>query len=79
LSAAAGALDISSTTDEGDVTIVWAETGGPEISEAPVMGGFGSKLLARSFSDQLGGEISYDWQPTGLVAALRLRKDRLAA
>jgi two-component sensor histidine kinase len=79
LSSEAGALDISSSSDQWDVCIVWAETGGPELAEPPVMSGFGSKLLARSFADQLGGEISYDWQPTGLVATLRLRKDRLAA
>jgi two-component sensor histidine kinase len=78
LSSEAGTLDISSSSDQWDVCIVWAETGGPELGGAPVMSGFGSKLLARSFADQLGGEISYDWQPAGLVATLRLRKERLA-
>lgn len=79
LSSAAGTLDISSSSDEQSLTLVWAETGGPEIHQPPALSGFGSKLLARSFSDQLGGEISYDWQCAGLVATLRLRKDRLAA
>lgn len=79
LSAEAGTLDISSTTEDGDVLVVWAETGGPSIKEAPAMRGFGSRLLARSLSEQLQGAISYDWQPAGLVATLRMRKDRLAA
>ena len=42
------------------------------------MQGFGSKLIARSISSQLGGGLEYDWQATGLVATLRMRKDRLA-
>jgi len=78
LSSEAGTLDISSSSGEADVSIVWAETGGPQVCAAPVMGGFGSKLIARSISDQFGGEISYDWQPAGLVATLRLRKEKLA-
>lgn len=79
LSSEAGALDVSSHADDRDVFLVWAETGGPEVAEAPDMGGFGSKLLARALADQLGGDIAYDWQPAGLVVTLRLRKERLAA
>jgi two-component sensor histidine kinase len=78
LSAEAGMLDISSNVDESDVIVVWAETGGPTVEEVPKMQGFGSKLISRSISDQLGGAISYDWQPNGLVVTLRMRKDRLA-
>ena len=78
LSAEAGMLDVSNRTDDDNVYLIWAETGGPEIDEAPQSGGFGSKLLARTLADQLQGEIAYDWQPEGLVATLRLDKDRLA-
>jgi two-component sensor histidine kinase len=78
LSSEAGALDISSHADETHICLIWAETGGPEVTEDPEMRGFGSKLIARSVSTQLRGELAYDWQPTGLVAALRMRKDRLA-
>jgi two-component sensor histidine kinase len=78
LSCEAGALDVSSTADDTDVFVVWSETGGPAIEAAPTMGGFGSKLLSRTLSDQLDGTIAYDWQAAGLVATLRLRKDRLA-
>lgn len=79
LSAECGILDISSTTDDRDVFIVWAETGGPAVSGAPAMHGFGSKLISRSIAHDLEGALSYDWQQSGLVATLRLRKDRLAA
>ncbi len=78
LSVVAGILDVSSTTDEGEVTVVWAETGGPPIEEPPEMRGFGSKLVARSLSEELGGAITYDWRLSGLVATLRMRKDKLA-
>jgi len=39
--------------------------------------GFGSQLIARSVSGQLGGELTYDWQESGLIVTIRLRKDRL--
>lgn len=78
LSTEVGTLDVSNTTDDENVFIIWAETGGPEIGEAPQMGGFGSKLLSRSLADQLHGNISYDWQPAGLVATIRVSNQRLA-
>jgi two-component sensor histidine kinase len=78
LSAEAGFLDISSQPDERDVVVIWAETGGPCIEQAPEMQGFGSKLIARSLSQQLHGTIEYDWQKNGLVVTLRMRRHRLA-
>jgi two-component sensor histidine kinase len=78
LSTDAGALDISSSTEDADLLLTWAETGGPPIHEVPVLDGFGSKMIARSLAQQFGGALSYDWRPTGLVATLRMRKDRLA-
>jgi hypothetical protein len=35
-------------------------------------------MIARSLSQQLHGTIEYDWQKTGLVVTLRMRRDRLA-
>lgn len=78
LSTEAGMLDLSNRTDGDDLLLIWAETGGPAIGAAPEMGGFGSKLLARTLSDRLHGSISYDWQADGLVATLRLNRQRLA-
>lgn len=79
LSVEEGTLDVSSSEDERDICLVWAEDGGPRLAESPDMRGFGSKLVARSVSDQLKGEMTYDWQESGLVATLRMRKDRLVA
>jgi len=78
LSSEAGALDIVGSTDENLVTLTWAETGGPAITHAPDMQGFGSKMMVRSIAAQFAGSIEYDWQPAGLVATLVMRQDRLA-
>ena len=79
LSIDSGTLDVSSTSDDRDLFIVWAESGGPSVPTAPRMTGFGSKMIARSLSHQFDGALSYDWQASGLVVTLRLRKDRLVA
>lgn len=79
LSSELGMLDVSSTTDDHDVFVVWAETGGPAISGPPDMHGFGSKLISRSVAHDLEGALSYDWKESGLVVTLRMRKDRLGA
>lgn len=79
LSSDTGTLDISSRSDEDHVCVIWAETGGPEIAQAPDMSGYGSRLISRSVAGRFRGSLDYDWQTTGLVATLRMRKDRLAA
>lgn len=79
LSSGSGSLDISCRTEGEDLFIVWSETGGPEIAEAPKTQGFGSKLIERSLSSRFRGTLDYDWRQTGLVATLRVRKDRLSA
>lgn len=79
LSSRTGSLNISSQSDDDDLVVIWAETGGPEVKADPEMGGFGSKLIARSVASQFQGALEYDWQPTGLVATLRMRKDRMSA
>jgi two-component sensor histidine kinase len=78
LSTAEGSLDVSSRTEGEDLVLVWAETGGPIIKNPPALSGFGSQMISRSVARQLGGELSYDWQETGLVVAVRLRPEKLA-
>ena len=79
LSCPLGFLDATSKIDGDYICLIWAETGGPAITEEPVLTGFGSRLIARSVSGQLGGELSYDWQESGLVVTVRMRQDRLPA
>jgi two-component sensor histidine kinase len=79
LSSDAGKLDISSSADERDVSVVWAETGGPAIEKVPDMQGFGSRMISRSLSGQLGGALSYDWRPSGVVVTLRMHRQMLVS
>ena len=79
LSCAAGFLDVSSKIDGEHICLIWAETGGPTMTERPVLKGFGSKLVARSVTGQLGGSVEYDWQQSGLVVTVRIRQAQLAA
>jgi PAS domain S-box-containing protein len=76
------------STDEGEVRLVttmrddelilqWQETGGPEVREAPVNTGFGTKLTELSIVQQLGGSIERDWNIKGLRVDVRVRLDRL--
>ena len=78
LSSAEGSLDISSRADADLIQILWAETGGPAIAEQPALTGFGSKLIARTVASQLGGQLTYDWQESGLVVTIEMSPDHLA-
>ncbi|HEX8534335.1 MAG TPA: HWE histidine kinase domain-containing protein [Allosphingosinicella sp.] len=77
LSASAGTLDVSGRTEHEEVHIVWAETGGPEIAHEPEMIGFGGRMIERSVASQLAGSLRYDWQTSGLVATIIMRRDRM--
>lgn len=79
LSAECGFLDVSSSMEGNCILVTWTETGGPPTTEAQTLKGFGSQLVARSVSGQLGGQLDYDWQESGLVVTIRMRKDRLEA
>jgi len=78
LSSDEGSLDIIGTIDGETMTLIWAETGGPPLAEAPTMTGFGSKMMFKNLADRLGGTIEYDWQPGGLVATLPMKLSSLA-
>jgi two-component sensor histidine kinase len=73
----AGMLDVTGRTEGDQVHIIWAETGGPEVGHVPAMQGFGSRMIQRSVASRLAGSLSYDWQPTGLVATLTMRAESM--
>jgi two-component sensor histidine kinase len=78
LSSDTGFLDVSSKIEGDEILITWAETGGPAITGAKALNGFGSKLIARNVSGRLRGELTYDWQESGLVVTIRMPQDGLA-
>ncbi|MEO7248576.1 MAG: sensor histidine kinase, partial [Novosphingobium sp.] len=56
--------------------LVWTERGGPRVTP-PVTKGFGYRLIELSVTNQLGGEIDFDWQPGGLTVKLNLPRQSL--
>ncbi len=55
----------------GQLKLQWTETKGPPVV-APKHRGFGMKIVTASIAQQGGGEVSFDWQPNGLVCNLSL-------
>ncbi|RVT40336.1 histidine kinase [Sphingobium algorifonticola] len=78
LSVPQGTLDVSSTTDGDKIVVTWAEHGGPDVTKPMGDGGFGSKLVQRSMTSQLGGAIGHDWAENGLVVTLEIDRARIA-
>jgi two-component sensor histidine kinase len=78
LSTDTGTLDVSGSLDDPDVTLVWTERGGPVVRAPENPEGYGSKLLIRSVTSQLGGSITYDWSDEGVTVILKVKAERLA-
>jgi two-component sensor histidine kinase len=78
LSVAAGMLDISGTSSDTKVSIAWTERGGPSIV-SPGGKGYGSELLKRSLTGQLGGSIETDWSEGGVIINLTMDPERLSS
>jgi two-component sensor histidine kinase len=78
LSSPNGTLDVSCALPDSEIAIVWTERGGPPVSTPEGVGGFGSNLVTRSMSAQLGGSIDRQWLPEGVIATIRINKERLA-
>ena len=77
LSNSVGTLNIFCTADDGSVVIVWKEKGGPPVHKARGEPGFGSKLVNRSITSQLGGTIEFEWPEEGMIVTLRMSKARM--
>jgi two-component sensor histidine kinase len=77
LSADTGTLDVSTTSSGDTISLVWMERGGPLVSEPRSPEGFGSKLLQRSISGQLGGSIDHDWSEGGLIVTVNMARPKL--
>ncbi len=74
-----GTIDLTCTADGDEIVMQWIEAGGPAIAVDKDQLGFGSKLVSRSMTDQLGGTITFDWPTEGAIVTLRMSKARLGA
>jgi two-component sensor histidine kinase len=79
LSVKDGLLDVSGSDSDNEIVVAWTERGGPRVSAPMDATGFGSEMVTRSMSRQLAGGITFDWSAEGLIATLRMSKQRLAA
>ena len=78
LSVPHGVLDVSCDPSGEDVIIVWTEQGGPPVVAPTGSGGYGTKLVLRAMTDQLGGSMERNWSPDGVIVTLRFNKQKLA-
>lgn len=78
LSVETGTLDVSCTTHDEAVRIVWTESGGPNVEAPTVAPGYGTMLVERSVTGHLRGAIDYHWAKDGLVVTLKVDPNRLA-
>lgn len=77
LSANAGQIKIHCAARSGTVVITWTERGGPPVTSPIGDKGFGDLLVRATVAGQLGGNISRDWEPEGLIIRLTVPRDRL--
>lgn len=77
LSTAAGQVEVHCAQRGETVLITWSERGGPPVVAPTDNYGFGDVLIGSTVTKQLGGGISRDWRPEGLVIRLSIPRERL--
>ena len=78
LSTLDGRVGIHIRDADDEVEIRWIESGGPRLEQAPRPEGFGTRLINLSISNQLGGKVSYAWNPEGLQVEARIPKTSMS-
>ena len=78
LSVPGGRVRISWAVAKGRVALSWEEKGGPVITGPPEREGFGSVLARRSVNGGLRGDLTFHWNPEGLVVLVSAETERLA-
>jgi PAS domain S-box-containing protein len=77
LSTTDGAVRVVCRIEDGHVLVRWEENGGPHVTGPPSEQGFGSRLAEATVVGQLGGTISREWRPEGLVLSIDVLAERL--
>jgi two-component sensor histidine kinase len=78
LSSDTGTLDVSTQANDERLDLIWMERGGPTVETPPQGEGFGSKLMQRTVTRQLGGTIEHNWLEGGLVVTVCLDRSKLS-
>lgn len=72
LSCPEGRVSVRWATDGDMLVLDWIESGGPSVTP-PTEKGFGSKLLERLLTSELGGQPALDYAPDGLKCRITAR------
>ena len=78
LSVPGGRVRVSWAVDNGRLALSWEEKDGPVIMGPPEREGFGSVLARKSVSGGLRGDLTFHWNPGGLVVLVSTETERLA-
>lgn len=77
LSAPQGCVEITWSESNDVFAFKWAEHGCPALTKAPANHGFGTLLSNHIVRGQFSGNLSYNWNPSGLVVDLSFPAERL--
>ena len=72
LSAAGGRVEVAWRLEAGRLSLAWVERGGPTVT-TPTRRGFGSRLIERTASHELGGRATARYRPEGVEVDLDLK------
>jgi two-component sensor histidine kinase len=68
-----GEIDLAWSLDPSTpapfLRLTWSERGGPAVTP-PAHRGFGTRLIERSLAQDIGGRVSIDFAPGGLVCTV---------
>lgn len=77
LSNGSGKIDLAWTVDGKVLTMIWREHDGPPVAK-PQSSGFGTRLLERAVARDLGGAVTIDFHPNGLMCTINAPLSRIA-
>ena len=58
--------------DDEELQLTWEETDGPAVA-TPARQGFGSRLITGGLARELGGLVTLDYRPSGVVCQINAR------
>ncbi|MGX9962564.1 PAS domain-containing protein [Roseomonas sp. F4] len=81
LSVPEGRVRLAWTLDEGarQLSLSWAESGGPPIAGPPTRSCFGLRVMAATIAGQLGGRLRHEWRAEGLLCRMVMPLSRASA
>jgi PAS domain S-box-containing protein len=78
LQSEAGHVSVTWTADGGRLRLEWRERGGPPVSP-PRRHGFGTRMIQRGLAAELGGTVTMDFLPEGVVCRVDAPLPQVAA